>query len=67
MMKPASLAEISAYIRSHLHHNPTPAEIAAHFGISRFALSRRFRAGTGLSLREYLAALKIEQSRISGN
>lgn len=61
MMKPASLAEIGAYIRSHLHQNPTPAEIAAHFGISRFVLSRRFRAETGLSLREYLAALKIEQ------
>lgn len=61
-MKQLPLNEISDYIRANLHLNPTPAEIAGHFGISRFALSRRFRAETGLSLREYLAALKIEQS-----
>ena len=56
-----SLDTIAAYIRARLPEPPTPGEIAAHFGISRFALSRMFRAETGLSLREYIAALKIEQ------
>lgn len=52
---------LTAHIRAHLHQDPSPAQIAAHFGVNRFALSRWFRAETGLSLRGYIAALKIEQ------
>lgn len=52
---------LTAHIRAQLHQDPTPAQIAAHFGVNRFALSRWFRAETGLSLRDYIAALKIEQ------
>ncbi|MDO5289018.1 MAG: AraC family transcriptional regulator [Pseudomonadota bacterium] len=55
------LPDIAAYLHAHLHDNPSPASVAAHFGLNRFALSRRFRAETGLCLREYIAALKIEQ------
>ena len=46
------LAEIVAYIRARLPEAPAPGEVAAHFGINRFMLSRRFRTETGLSLRE---------------
>ncbi|MDO5086857.1 MAG: helix-turn-helix transcriptional regulator [Comamonadaceae bacterium] len=62
-MSPSLLDAITAHIRARLrlHESPQPAEIAAHFGLSRFALSRWFRAETGLSLRDYIAALKIEQ------
>ena len=60
-MNAPSVEAITAYIRARLHDNPEPAQIAAYFGINRFTLSRRFRAQTGLSLREYIAALKIEQ------
>ncbi|MDO5055958.1 MAG: AraC family transcriptional regulator [Lautropia sp.] len=56
-----TLEALTAHIRAELHNNPTPAQLAAHFGISRFALSRWFRQCTGLSLRDYIAALKIEQ------
>lgn len=61
MLMPITLDAITAYIRSRLSDNPTPAEVAAHFGINRFLLSRWFRARTGLSMRDYIAALKIEQ------
>ncbi|MDO4795571.1 MAG: AraC family transcriptional regulator [Brachymonas sp.] len=60
-MPAPDLDAIAAHIRAHLHENPRPAEIAVHFGINRFRLSRWFRAQTGLSLRDYIAALKIEQ------
>ena len=56
------LAEIVAYIRARLPEAPAPGEVAAHLGINRLMLSRRFRTETGLSLREYIAALKIEHS-----
>ncbi|PJK11117.1 AraC family transcriptional regulator [Lysobacteraceae bacterium NML120232] len=56
-----TLEALTAYIRERLADNPSPAQIAAHFGVNRFALSRWFRARNGLSLREYIAALKIEQ------
>lgn len=55
------LDAIAAYIRANLHNNPTPAAIAAHFRINRFALSRWFRRHAHLTLRDYIAALKIEQ------
>lgn len=58
---PPRLDAIAAYIRDHLADNPTPASIAAHFGISRFYLSRWFRAHAGIALRDYIASLKIEQ------
>ncbi|MDO4694286.1 MAG: AraC family transcriptional regulator [Eikenella sp.] len=61
MLPPETLDALTAHIRAHLHEDPTPAQIAAHFGINRFTLSRWFRAQTGLSLRDYIAALKIEQ------
>lgn len=61
MLMPITLDAITAYIRSRLSDNPTPAGVAAHFGINRFLLSRWFRARTGLSMRDYIAALKIEQ------
>ena len=53
------LATICAHIRATLP-DCTPADVAAHFAINRFQLSRRFRRETGLSLRDYIAALKIE-------
>ncbi|MDO4710272.1 MAG: helix-turn-helix transcriptional regulator [Pseudomonadota bacterium] len=56
-----SLEALTTYIRARLEDSPGLAQIAAHFGVNRFALSRRFRAETGLSLRDYIAALKIEQ------
>ena len=54
------LATICAHIRATLP-DCTPASVAAHFAMSRFHLSRRFHRETGLPLRDYLAALKIEQ------
>lgn len=59
-MRP-TLETLTAHIRERLADNPSPAQIAAHFGMSRFALSRWFRAQKGLALRDYIAALKIEQ------
>lgn len=56
-----SLNEVTTHIRACLKHNPTPADIAAHFGYSRFYLSRWFQRQTGISMRDYIAALKIEQ------
>lgn len=56
-----SLEEVTAHIRACLKDNPTPADIAAHFGYSRFYLSRWFHFQTGISMRDYIAALKIEQ------
>ena len=54
-----NLETLCAHIRTRPHE--TPAQLAAHFGCSRFYLSHWFRAQTGISLRDYLAALKIEQ------
>ena len=56
---PVPLADICAHIRATLP-DCTPAGVAAHFSINRFQLSRRFRRETGLPLRDYIAALKIE-------
>jgi len=53
------LATICAHIRATLP-DCTPASVAAHFALSRFHLSRRFHRETGLPLRDYIAALKIE-------
>ncbi|MDO4777277.1 MAG: AraC family transcriptional regulator [Cardiobacteriaceae bacterium] len=55
------LDAIGAHIRAHLDDNPTPASIAAHFGMNRFHLSRWFRQHAHIPLRDYIAALKIEQ------
>lgn len=57
----ALFESVTRYIRTHLHDNPTPAKIAAHFGLDRFVLSRWFRREAEISLRDYIAALKIEQ------
>ncbi len=56
---PVPLADICAHIRATLP-DCTPASVAAHFAMSRFHLSRRFHRETGLPLRDYIAALKIE-------
>ena len=56
---PVPLADICAHIRATLP-DCTPAGVAAHFSINRFQLSRRFHRETGLPLRDYIAALKIE-------
>lgn len=53
---------VTSYIRQMLPHAVSPADIAAHFGYSRFYLSHRFKQEMGISLRDYIAALKIEHS-----
>ncbi|WP_164977728.1 GlxA family transcriptional regulator [Burkholderia pseudomallei] len=43
-----------------LAHPPTLAELAARAAMSERTLSRRFAAATGLTLRRYVAALRVE-------
>ena len=63
-MRP-SIAEVTRHIRQRLDSTPDEglllADIAAHFGVGRFWLSRWFHARTGVPLREYVAALRIER------
>ncbi|MDO4232743.1 MAG: helix-turn-helix transcriptional regulator [Lautropia sp.] len=63
---PLTIGDVTRHIRSHIDgglsdNGPSLGEIAAHFGVNRFWLSRWFPAQTGLSLREYVAALRIEK------
>ncbi|WJZ03229.1 helix-turn-helix transcriptional regulator [Corynebacterium freiburgense] len=50
---------ISTSLRS--GHAPTLRELAAQYGYSPWYLSRRFKALTGYSLRQYIEALKIHR------
>lgn len=65
-MPSLTIGDVTRHIRSRIDEGlsddgPSLAEIAAHVGVSRFWLSRWFHAQTGLSLREYVAALRIEK------
>ncbi|SEO07528.1 AraC-type DNA-binding protein [Amphibacillus marinus] len=57
-----SITEILNYLKSHVNEGISIAEIANHFGYSKYHFSRTFKKITGFSPKSYLAAIKIEQS-----
>ena len=54
--------DIQIYIEEHLSEPLSVDEIAAHFGMSKAYLSRKFRAETDYSPHEYLMRMRIVQA-----
>ncbi|MEE1822620.1 helix-turn-helix domain-containing protein [Streptomyces sp. BE20] len=59
----SGLDDTLAWLDSRIHLPLTPADIAAHAGISVSSLNRRFRARTGLSAQRYLLRLRLQRAR----
>ncbi|MFJ9948836.1 GlxA family transcriptional regulator [Kitasatospora sp. NPDC091207] len=51
------------WLKARLHLPLTPADIAAHAGISVSSLNRRFRARAGVSPPRYLLRLRLDRAR----
>ncbi|MEV0536091.1 helix-turn-helix domain-containing protein [Kitasatospora sp. NPDC050463] len=51
------------WLKARLHLPLTPADIAAHAGISVSSLNRRFRAQAGVSPPRYLLRLRLDRAR----
>lgn len=59
-MKQSQREEVGAFIRQHPTYSAR--QIAAHFGYSYYHFSRNFKKHMGVSLRDYIAAVKVELS-----
>ncbi|MEV6976558.1 helix-turn-helix domain-containing protein [Kitasatospora sp. NPDC093806] len=59
----AGLEPTLHWLRTRLHLPLTPADLAAHAGISVSSLDRRFRAQTGTSAARYLLRLRLDRAR----
>ncbi|NSW52557.1 MAG: AraC family transcriptional regulator [Anaerolineae bacterium] len=51
------------YIHEHVDGNLTVADIAAFSGFSANTIARKFKAETGLSIREYIRQAKIDEAK----
>jgi transcriptional regulator GlxA family with amidase domain len=58
----AQVLAVQEIVERELHALPPLAHLAARVGLSDRSLSRRLLAATGLSLRQYVAELRIERS-----
>ena len=56
------VSEICKYIRDNLDEELSLEDLAKHFGYSKYHFSRKFKLQTGYSYKQYIEALKIEQS-----
>ncbi|UFQ16571.1 MULTISPECIES: GlxA family transcriptional regulator [Streptomyces] len=59
----SSLGPVTAWMEAHLHRPLTLTEIAAHAGLGVRALTRRFRADTGLTPLQYLLRLRVQRAQ----
>jgi AraC family transcriptional regulator, regulatory protein of adaptative response / methylated-DNA-[protein]-cysteine methyltransferase len=59
----ATMLELCRFIESHLEDRMDLATPAAHAGLSRFHLQRRFRAVVGLTPRQYAEACRLRKLR----
>lgn len=55
--------QLLQYLRLHHREDITYQELCAHFSCSRSYISHRFRQAAGMSLREYLNQLRLEDAR----
>lgn len=53
----------AAYLRRNLHRPVTMEETAAHIGVSEKHLNRLFKRAYGVSLRQYLCAIRMERAQ----
>jgi AraC-like DNA-binding protein len=58
-----NISEIIEWIRIHLRHNISIADVAEKFAYNKDYLSRFFRKKTGYNLQEYIHLLKISKSK----
>ncbi len=56
------ISEVCKYIRDNSEEELCLEEVAKHFGYSKYHFSRKFKQKTGYSYKQYIEALKIEQS-----
>lgn len=56
------ISETCKYIRDNLYQELRLQDVAEHFGYSKYHFSRKFKLQTGYSYKQYIEALKIEQS-----
>jgi transcriptional regulator GlxA family with amidase domain len=59
----AQVLAMQEIVERELHALPSLAHLAARVGLSERTLSRRLGAATGLSLRRYVAELRLERSK----
>lgn len=57
------VASVRTYLEEHVEERLSMADICTHFWVSQTALSRKFRADTGVSVMDYLTELKIEEAK----
>lgn len=56
------ISDICTYIRSTIDEDMSLEDMAKHFGYSKYHFSRKFKQETGYTYKQYIEALKIEQS-----
>ncbi|MFH8563072.1 GlxA family transcriptional regulator [Streptomyces sp. NPDC017988] len=59
----SGLGPVTEWMEAHLHHPLTLTEIAAHAGLGVRALTRRFRADTGLTPLQYLLRIRVQRAQ----
>lgn len=56
------VSDICKYIRDNIENGLNLEDLSSHFGYSKFHLSRKFKQETGYTYKQFIEALKIEQS-----
>ncbi|WP_082112326.1 helix-turn-helix domain-containing protein [Paenibacillus sp. DMB20] len=59
-----AVERVIEYMKKHMEEPVTTAQLAAHAGYSPYHFTRVFKAVTGISVRQYLSALRIEAGKI---
>jgi AraC family transcriptional regulator len=58
-----SMHEVASFMQTHLDQSLTVAAVARHFAISEVTLRRRFREVFGVSPKQYLLELRLNQAQ----
>ncbi len=57
------VARAKAFIQAHMDEAITLTQVAAHVHVSRFYFCKLFRKTTGITLREYVARVRLEKAK----
>lgn len=58
------VGQVKQYLKLHRNKDITSEDICRHIGCSRSLISHQFKTSTGMSIREYLTILRLEDAKI---
>ena len=61
--EPAAVVSAKQFVQTHVEEPIALAQVARHVNVSRFHFCKLFKRGTGMTLTEYVARVRVEKAK----